>query len=147
LKGVQSLGIDPATGKEYFISKTNSITDQWRTNDIVVIGNKEAEVFGTMHLSMNYKALSLQAYLYYSIGGQVYNYTSANRVENQDPWLNTDLRALESRWKAPGDLTKFKNIGDADPSYLSSRFVENESYIRLSSILLNYDVPPRLIER
>lgn len=147
LKGVQSLGIDPATGKEYFLSKTNSITDQWRTNDIVVIGNKEAEVFGTMHLSMNYKALSLQAYLYYSVGGQVYNYTSATRVENQDPWLNTDLRALQSRWKAPGDVTKFKNIGDADPSYLSSRFVENESYIRLSAILLNYDVPLRLIER
>ncbi|WP_160366840.1 SusC/RagA family TonB-linked outer membrane protein [Sphingobacteruim zhuxiongii] len=147
LKGVQSLGIDPATGKEYFLSKTNRITDQWRTDDIVVIGNKEAIVFGTMHLSMNYKALSLQAYLYYSLGGQVYNYTSATRVENQDPWLNTDLRALQSRWIAPGDVTKFKNIGDADPSYLSSRFVEKESYIRLSSILFNYDVPLRLIER
>ncbi|MGN0020769.1 MAG: SusC/RagA family TonB-linked outer membrane protein [Sphingobacterium hotanense] len=147
LKGVQSLGIDHISGKEYFFTKFNTVTERWDPADITVIGNKEAELLGSMQLGLNFKALTLQAYLYYSIGGHVYNYTSATRIENQDPWLNTDRRALQNRWKQPGDAAGFKEIANASRSFLSSRFVETENYIRLSSILLSYRIPEKFIEK
>ncbi|WP_343561667.1 SusC/RagA family TonB-linked outer membrane protein [Sphingobacterium sp.] len=147
LKGVRSIGIDPASGKEIFLDNMGGISDKWNVNDITVIGNREPSVFGSLRTSLSYKNLSIQVFFSYSLGGDIYNQTLANRIENTSPWLNTEARAGADRWKAPGDQALFKSIRDESPTLLSSRFIQRENKINLSTLILNYEIPTKKIQK
>ncbi|MCT1530943.1 SusC/RagA family TonB-linked outer membrane protein [Sphingobacterium daejeonense] len=138
LRGVKSLGIDPATGREMLLTLDNKVTYVWDPMDMRVIGNQEPRLFGNIAAFINYRNMSLEAYFNYTLGGQVYNQTLVDKIENIDPWYNADRRVLYERWKMPGDHVKYKAISDQTRTQLTSRFVQNENYIRLGSLNFNY---------
>ena len=43
----------------------------------------------------------------YRIGGQMYNQTLVDKVQDVDPRYNVDKRAFEQRWQEPGDKVRF----------------------------------------
>ena len=138
---VRSLGIDPTTGKELFLNRDGSITDTWDVSQEVVVGNTEPKLNGSIGLNATYKNWSLFAAFQYEFGGQEYNQTLVDRVENADIANgNVDLRVLTQRWQKPGDVAEFKNIADSKLTTLpTSRFVQDKKYIRLSALTLSYD--------
>ena len=138
---VRSLGIDPTTGKELFLNRDGSITDTWDVSQEVVVGNTEPKLNGSIGLNATYKNWSLFAAFQYEFGGQEYNQTLVDRVENADIANgNVDLRVLTQRWPKPGDVAEFKNIADSKLTTLpTSRFVQDKKYIRLSALTLSYD--------
>ncbi|CDC50731.1 putative outer membrane protein [Bacteroides finegoldii CAG:203] len=138
---VRSLGIDPTTGKELFLNRDGSITDTWDASQEVVVGNTEPKLNGSIGLNATYKNWSLFAAFQYEFGGQEYNQTLVDRVENADIANgNVDLRVLTQRWQKPGDVAEFKNIADSKLTTLpTSRFVQDKKYIRLSALTLSYD--------
>ena len=138
---VRSLGIDPTTGEELFLNRDGSITDKWDPAQEVVVGNTEPKLNGSIGLNATYKNWSLFAAFQYEFGGQEYNQTLVNRVENADiKGGNVDLRVLTDRWQKPGDVAQFKNIANSNLTTLpTSRFVQDKKYIRLSSVTLSYD--------
>ena len=138
---VRSLGIDPTTGKELFLNRDGSITDTWDVSQEVVVGNTEPKLNGSIGLNATYKNWSLFAAFQYEFGGQEYNQTLVDRVENADIANgNVDLRVLTQRWQKPGDVAEFKNIADSKLTTLpTSRFVHVKQYIRLSALTLSYD--------
>ena len=85
-----------------------------------------------------YKGFQLNAYFRYSYGADVYNQTLVDKVENVDPKENADRRVLYDRWKTPGDVAKFKAISNTEATMPTSRFIEQENYITLSSLNLSY---------
>src|SRR5690606_21276065 len=101
----------------------------WNAQDQVVVGTLTPDLFGTMGTQLTYKQWQLNLYLLYSLGGDNYNSTLVDRVENADPHFNVDRRALESRWKQPGDISRFKNIADQSITKPTSRFVERDNYL------------------
>ncbi|MEH6305818.1 SusC/RagA family TonB-linked outer membrane protein [Olivibacter sp. CPCC 100613] len=139
IKGVRSLGIDPASGQEIFQKINGRLTNEWDINDITVIGNREPKLFGNIHSAFNFRQFSLQAYFSYTLGGDIYNHTLADRVENSDPRLNTDIRAFYDRWRQPGDQAAFKDIRNVEKTGLTSRFVQRENTLQLSCLMINYD--------
>lgn len=139
IKGVRSLGIDPATGKELYERLDGSPTYQWSNQDIRVLANAAPKLNGTIGTTVNYKGFSLQGILYYVLGQHIYNSTLVDKVESVDPKYNADLRVLTDRWKQPGDVTFFKDIADKSRTELTSRFVQKENTLRLASLNLNYD--------
>lgn len=147
IKGVQSLGIDPASGQEIFQKSSGGLTNVWDPEDITVVGNREPKLFGHIHSAINFKQFSLQAYFNYTLGGDIYNQTLADRVENSDPRLNTDIVAFYDRWKQPGDLVAFKDIRNLEKTGLTSRFVQRENTLSLSSLMINYELPHVWIEK
>jgi len=147
LRAVPSLGIDPATGREMFRDINGNITYTWNANDQIIVGNKEADLFGNIGTSINYKRLSVQVIGSYSIGGDVFNETLMNKIENNNPYLNGDKRILEERWREPGDIAKYKAISDGTVTQVSTRFLQKESFLRLSTININYDFSPAVLER
>lgn len=147
IKGVHSLGIDPASGREIFLDKYQHITTAWNADDITVIGNLEPKLFGQIHTAVNYKSFGVQAYFGYTLGGDIYNKTLANRIENVNPAFNTDIRVLNDRWRQPGDEKAFKDIRNLEMTNLTSRFVQRENTLRLSSLMVNYEFPPILIQK
>lgn len=138
---VRSLGIDPTTGKELFLNRDGSITDVWNASQEVVVGNTEPKLSGSFGVNAVYKNWSLFAAFQYEFGGQEYNQTLVDRVENADiANSNVDLRVLTQRWQKPGDIAQFKNIADSKLTTLpTSRFVQDKKFIRLSAITLSYD--------
>ncbi len=147
IKGVRSLGIDPATGREVYLDRNGNRTYDWDPKDMTIIGVKEPKLFGTLNTTVNYKSFSMQAFFNYTLGGDVYNQTLIDKIENINPRMNADLRALEQRWKAPGDVALYKAITDEKKTQLTSRFVQRENYLRLSSLNINYDLPREITQR
>lgn len=138
---VKSLGIDPTTGKEIFLNRDGTVSDTWDASQEVVVGNTEPKISGALGFNVRYKQWSLMSAFQYEWGGQEYNQTLVDRVENariEDQ--NVDLRVLTDRWQKPGDVAQFKSIKDSSLTTLpTSRFVQDNAYFRLSALTLTYD--------
>lgn len=145
--GVPSLGINPASGKEMFVAADGSVIDYWRAEDQRVIGCTDPDLEGNLGLNAGWNGLQLNMYFRYRIGGDSYNYTLVERVENADKRYNTDRRVLEGRWHQPGDITFFKDVKDNTSTRPTSRFIENYNYLQLSSLNLSYDFPMKLTRK
>ena len=146
---VKSLGIDPTTGKELYQNRDGSVTDKWDATQEVVCGNTQPDFNGAFGVNLNYKQWSLFASFLYEWGGQSYNQTLVDRVENANiEFGNVDLRVLTDRWQKPGDVAQFKNIQDASMTTLpTSRFVQNNSFLRLNALTLTYDFSREWLKR
>ncbi len=150
---VRSKGIDPSTGREIFVKKDGSLTYEWKATDEVPVGNTESDVYGTFGTNFMYRGFSLNIRFRTELGGQLYNSTLANRVENANLIYNVDYRVLEKRWQKPGDLTQFKGLVDVtgttrnDHTKATSRFVQDNNTLYCDVITLGYELPHHLVER
>ena len=138
---VRSLGIAPTTGKEIFLNRDGTVADKWDATQEVVVGNTEPKCNGAFGVNMSYKNWTLFASFLYEWGGQEYNQTLVDNVENADlANRNVDLRVLTDRWQKPGDIAQFKDIKDRSLTTLpTSRFVQDKAVVRLNSLTLSYD--------
>jgi hypothetical protein len=115
--------------------------------DIQDVGNTTPTAEGFFGSSISYKRFLVSFSFHYRFGGQAFNQTLIDRVENADPRYNVDSRVLSDRWKQPGDKTFFKDIADLSKTYVSSRFVQNDNLIELQSLYVSYDFNPKVIRR
>ncbi|MEY8686715.1 hypothetical protein AB9N12_11480 [Bacteroides sp. AN502(2024)] len=75
---------------------------------------------------------------YYQLGGQMYNHTLVNRVENAYVGLNVDKRIYNAVWKKPGDIVDF-SYSPYKTTKPSSRFIQNLNELRFSALNIGYD--------
>lgn len=137
---VPSRGIDPITGKEIFVTSNGELTNIWNPNDQVIVGESTPKLRGSFGFNAQYKGWGLNCGFMYKLGGQYYNQTLVDRVENVDIQFNVDRRVFTSTWKNPGDEVFFKQI-ISQPSRTNptSRFVQDFDELQLSSLNLSYD--------
>lgn len=147
IKVVRSLGINPANGKELFLTKDGRVTEVWNADDKVSVGTTDPKLNGSFGVNAKYKSWTLSATFSYSYGGKAYNSTLAERVEGLNIYNNGDVRAFEERWKQPGDITFYKNIADRSTSYTSSRFVQDNNYLTMNNLAIYYRVPQAWLKR
>ena len=140
IKAVPSLGIDPTTGQELFMKKDGTITYTWDATDKVICGDSEPKVFGNVGTNLYWKGWNLNMVFKYDLGADYYNSTLAERVEAANPRYNADRRVLNNRWKEPGQHALYKNIKEYTTTYISSRFVQKENTLQLTSLSLSYDL-------
>lgn len=142
LWAVRSMGIDPATGREVFLTKEGNHTFVHNYNDEVVVGNSEPDLEGVLGTFLSYKGFTANVALRYRFGGQIFMQTLYDKVENipyQRIGLNQDRRALSERWQQPGDNAKFKAISETRSTPMSSRFVEDNNILAGESISIGYE--------
>lgn len=145
LFAVRSLGIDPATGKEIFLTKNGTPTFKYNADDRVKIGDTTPKIQGVFGLSFTYKNLTGSFNMRYSFASYSFNNALYNKVENishDNVIYNQDRRALYDRWQNPGDNAQFSNINlklDSQLSPISSRFVQRNNYLRGESARLSWD--------
>ncbi|WP_224996337.1 SusC/RagA family TonB-linked outer membrane protein [Cesiribacter sp. SM1] len=140
LYGVRSLGIDPESGKEIYVKRDGSLTYKYSVKDIVPIGDSSPDAEGFFGGSLGFKNFLLTANFYTRFGGDTYNQTLVDRVENADPRYNVDQRVLAQRWQQPGDRAVYKDIANLDGSYVTSRFIQPDQVVELSSLNLSYEL-------
>ncbi|GHT59441.1 SusC/RagA family TonB-linked outer membrane protein [Bacteroidia bacterium] len=136
---VKSLGIDPVNGKEIFLKKNGEVTYEYSATDQVVCGDALPKYNGNFGLNGEYKNIGLNVALSYRLGGQIYNQTLIDKVENADIKYNVDRRVFTDRWQNEGDIALYKAITDRSYTRPTSRFVEDYNLLTLSSINLSYD--------
>jgi TonB-linked SusC/RagA family outer membrane protein len=157
---VPSLGIDPATGNEIYVDRNGNTTFTWNASDMVVGGHSNPDFQGTFGFSGEYKGIGLSVVARYLGGGQLYNQTLVDRVENVDMNLNVDKRVLTGRWLVPGQQALFKRLGNygiptADGTNIpareltraTSRFVQDRNEIVISAVNLYYQFNQRFTKR
>ena len=147
---VRSAGIDPATGKELFIKKDGTYSFTYDVNDEVVVGDTQPKVEGLLGTSLYYKGLSVGCYLRYRWGGQVFNSSLFQKVENigtQEIYNNQDKRALYDRWSENNREAYFKGISLVQRTEKSSRFVMDDNSLVGESFNIGYEFPDRIVRR
>jgi TonB-linked SusC/RagA family outer membrane protein len=147
--GMRSLGINPANGKEVYMRPDGSITYDWSPADQQPIGNSEPWAQGSAGINARYKQFSLFTTFLYEFGGDLYNQTLVDNVENANlAYNNADRRVLSERWQKPGDISTLKAIQDRYfVTRPTSRFLQRNNYIIFNSLSLGYDFDPAWLKR
>lgn len=139
---VTSKGIDPVSGQEVFQRKDGSLSFVYNVADIVPQGQNRPTVEGVLSSNFSYKGFLLGINVRYSVGAKIFNTALFNKVENLTEYdlpFNQDKRALELRWKTPGDIAQFRAINMTAETPISSRFIQRENYFSGESINVGYD--------
>lgn len=134
--GYVSKGVDPPTGDIVYEDRNNDgrITDADKT----WIGDANPDFTFGLTNTLSWKGLSLSFLITGSVGNDIYN---ASRVElvSMNNGYNQITDVLR-RWRSPGDVTDMPKAGGTDNLKVSSRFVEDGSYVKLKNITLSYDI-------
>lgn len=135
--GYNSLGVDPSTGDLVFedVNNDGKIT----VDDKKKIGCPHAKFQGGFLNTFSYGNFELNIFFQYSYGNNVFNGTRRYIESMKD--ANNQTTAILNRWTKPGDITDIPRATNADPNEnnrVSSRFVEDGSYIKLKTLRLSY---------
>lgn len=150
----RSLGIDPATGNEIFVAQNGDLVSEWSSANYVIGGCTDSDVEGTFGTNFSWKGFQLNMTFRYRIGGQMYNQTLVDKVQDVDPRYNVDRRAFEDRWQKPGDEVRFaafsadlNGINLDQVTRPTSRFVEDYNYLELATLNLSYEFGTSKLQR
>jgi len=153
---VRSLGIDPMNGQEIYVKKDGTRTYVYDPLDLTVVGDTRPDARGNFGITAEYKGFGFSTTFRYQVGGQMYNQTLVDRVENININENVDKRVLTGRWQYPGQLAMYKRLGTFtyvdDPlsrqemTRPTSRFVQNINDLTWGTASLYYDFPKSIID-
>jgi len=153
---VRSLGIDPMNGKEIYLKKDGTRTYVYDPLDLTVVGDARPDARGHFGITAEYKGFGFSTTFRYQVGGQMYNQTLVDRVENIDVNFNVDKRVLSGRWQTPGQHAMFKKLGTyttvddsrsrQEMTRATSRFVQNMNDLTWGTATLYYDFPKSMID-
>ena len=144
---VRSLGISSDQGDEVFLNRNGNITTTWNPADLVNCGSSDPLFNGNFGINGEVKGFGFSLTATFYGGGYLYNSTLLNKVENTTLETNVDRRVFSGRWAKAGDVAPFKAMkGDSSVTKPTSRFVQKNDVLNLSSATLYYEFPMRLIK-
>ncbi len=147
---VRSKGIDPITGKEIFIKKDGTLTDEWAASDLVNCGSSDPKFNGNYGISGEVKGFGFNVVVTWKGGAYLYNSTLLDKVEGSDLHSNVDRRIFTGRWYYSGQNALYKKSFDSSGATLTkatTRFVQHNNVMDLSSVSLYYEFPSSLIRK
>jgi len=134
-------GVDPATGDATYQDVNNDgvINDA----DRIYVGSPHPKYWGGFTNELTWGRFDLRGFLQFVQGQTIFNAISVFSNDGGYYYDNKFTRALR-RWQQPGDITdepraSFDGTSGAD--LISSRMMEDGSYLRLQEITLRYDLP------
>ena len=144
---VRSAGIDPATGREIYITKDGVLTYLYNNSDRVLIGDTEPKFTSNINTSVYFKGITLYALFSLRAGAWLYNSTRVGKVEAANPRQNADQRVFDSRWKQPGDVALYQDIANTSIPRQTDRFAEKETTLTLNSLNISYEFPEKICSK
>ncbi|WP_250629635.1 SusC/RagA family TonB-linked outer membrane protein [Aureibaculum algae] len=122
------------------IDNSGDITEADRTT----IGNPNADYTFGITNNFTYKNFDLSIFFQGSQGGDIFNMTNV-QLTNGD--ANTTRDYFNSAWTSSNTDTNTPRVGNNSNREISSRFVEDGSYVRLKNIAVGYNLPSDVIEK
>ena len=141
---VKFKGVDPATGDAIYedVDNDGSITSA----DRQIVGSPHPDFNGGLGNEFSLGRFSLSSFFTFSVGNDVFN---AMRIfSDAGGWyLDNQFADVMDRWQKPGDKTDVPRAsydGLSGAREISSRFIEDGSYFRLSELTLGYELPEQV---
>ncbi|EAS18587.1 outer membrane protein [Flavobacteria bacterium BBFL7] len=116
------------------IDNSGDITEEDRTT----IGNPNPDYTFGFTNNFSYKDFDLSIFFQGSQGGDIFNLTNVQLVNGD---ANTTVDNFNNAWTPSNTETNVPRVGNNSNREISSRFVEDGSYIRLKNVALGYNVP------
>ena len=142
-------GVDPATGRQLYQTKDKAAVPYTETNpsDRTFIGSAQPKFVYGMTNSVTYRNFDLTVFFQGSQGNKIYNGVRVETEGMKDS--RNQSTAVLDRWKNPGDITDIPGVSLAsnDNTAISTRFLENGSYLRFKTITLAYRINQKLLEK
>jgi hypothetical protein len=116
-------------------------------DDREIIGNANPDFIYGLNNSLSYKGFELHLFIQGVYGNDVFNATRVESESMND--FKSQQATVLNRWKNPGDVTDMPvaTLGEKYNSDLSTRFLEDGSYLRLKTLSLGYVIPRNLTSR
>jgi TonB-linked SusC/RagA family outer membrane protein len=135
----ESLGVDPSTGDIVYADK--NFDGEITTADRTKVGNPHPDFIGGITNTLGYKGLDLSFFFQGSYGNDMFN-GSRLFLESLQGGDN-QLAVVNNRWQKPGDITAIPDatndpVRAASNKRVSSRFIEDGSYLRLKNLTMGY---------
>lgn len=142
----------------------------WSTNDRTVIGDASPDFTGGWNNTFTYKGFDLNVFMYFSVGNDVFNMSTqrfvgpylanqntiskmANRFTLIDPATGKEstnlarLAELNPNQYSKDIMWNISSNNKTAISDYSSYYIEDGSYLRLSTITLGYTLPKSIVQR
>ncbi len=143
--GYVAKGVDPKTGMEQYEDFDNN--GVLNNDDKRVIGNANPKFTYGVTNYLSYKNFNINIFFQGVQGNQIFN---ATRIETEglNDFRNQSVTVL-NRWTTPGQVTSIPKAvaDDVNNSRISSRFIENGSYLRLKSATLGYSFSTAIVQK
>ena len=134
-------GVDPATGNAIYFDANGdgSIT----SDDRVIVGSPHPDYCGGITNELALGPFDLRMFVTFSRGAKIFN---AMRLFADDGGyaLDNKFRDVLRRWCQPGDVTdvpRASYYGESGATEISSRFLEDGSYVRIQEVTLGVQLP------
>jgi TonB-linked SusC/RagA family outer membrane protein len=140
-------GVDPATGMMYYVNNEGESVFQPNPDDRTIIGDPHPDFLYGMTNNFSFKNFDLSVFIQGSQGNDIFN---ATRIETEGMIdAKNQTRDVINRWREPGQVTNIpRAVADnTDNSIISTRFVEDGSYVRLKALTLAYNVPEIVVSK
>jgi len=155
-------GVDPETGDPLWVYKDGTVStvppaadsETSQTNKFVM-GTAMPDFYGSMTNTLTYRNFELDCMFTFSAGSHMMNSTRATLLtytQNEAYNLSTDILQM---WQIPGQVTDIPRLSnnsiingyDYTAAITTTRFLENNSYLRLKSLTLTYNLPSSALRR
>lgn len=110
-------------------------------DDKVILGSPNPDLYGGFGLNFKYGGWSLNSLFNFALGGEAFNYVKYMN-ESMSSLNNQNISTL-NRWQYEGHETEMPRAQMDDPvgnTDFSSRWVEDNSYLRLKRVELAYTI-------
>ena len=137
-------GVDPQNGDAIFYDVPNNDDDR------VIVGSPHPDYWGGLTNTFRFKGFDLRSFVQFSQGGEIYNGLRAYADDGGVSRFDNKLQSVMRRWRQPGDITdvpRASTLCASNACVVSSRWIEDASYIRLQEITLGYRIPIRFAGR
>ncbi len=155
-------GVDPQTGDPLWEYKDGTLSTtppaaNYATSDAnkFVMGTALPDVYGSITNTLMYKDFELDFMFTFALGSKMMNGTRASLLSySQNEAWNLSKEML-STWQIPGQHTEIPRLNnssiingsDYTAAITTTRFLEDNSYLRLKNITLSYNVPQSLLRK
>jgi TonB-linked SusC/RagA family outer membrane protein len=137
------LRVDPATGNAVYASANGGETLKPTSSDLTYVGNPQPNYYGGLTNTLSIRNFDLRGFLQFSEGNKVFDMI---RIFTDDGGATTNSKNVHelTAWQKPGDITdepRYSATGASGANVISSRFVEDGSFVRLGDVTLGYKLP------
>lgn len=143
------LGANPDNGDPMYEGEDGRPTREYDDAKKQVVGNPNPDWFGGVTNTLTWKGLELSFLFQGVFGNQVQNGGGGFMSASAD-WFDNQTRDQLNAWKKPGDVTmvpqaRLNWLGDFPTPSISTRYMEDASYVRLKNVSLGYTIPQKIM--
>jgi len=146
---VQYAGVNPATGNPMWYNNEGIPSEEYNIEYAQAMKPGIPPLEGGLYNSIKYKNLIFSFNISFAYGNEILN--NAKYFTNSDgefSQYNQNKDLLYKQWKNIGDITEVpRQIQGAVNNQMSSKYVEDGSYIKLKNLEVSYNLPKKIINK